>query len=149
MRRTFAAIFIELLSGFIAARTAAPLPATAFAANSFVRRTCLELLRASRFGFDKAERAAFIVRSANGSLSEIEWPSTGLNNGERWFGAIPHNTIAIVHTHPCWIPRPSAVDATTARRSGIPVWVITRKHLYMTDGTREFDVAQEDWVAGA
>ena len=42
----------------------------------------------------------------------------------------PRGVVAIVHTHPVSIPRPSAADKASAIRLGIPVYAITTANIY-------------------
>jgi hypothetical protein len=47
---------------------------------------------------------------------------------------IPGNVIALVHTHPPNADKkPSPGDVDTARRSGLPVYVLTRWYIYAVD----------------
>ena len=87
-----------------------------------VARLAAPLLRAD----DEYERAAFVVRGDDGALRLIEWPFRREFRRARWEGAAPEGTIAIVHTHPRELPRPSMGDHAEARRIGLPIYVLTR-----------------------
>lgn len=111
-----------------------------------VRDGFRRLLQRSRYGFD-AEQAAFLVRRADGSLTLVDWQYGGERNEATWQGAFPEGTIAIVHTHPCWLPMPSGIDKATARRSHVPVYVLTRLRITRTSGDEPAVVAHGDWSA--
>ena len=72
----------------------------------------------------ESERAAFLVRRADGGLTTIPWHA-GENAKASYTGRIPARCIAIIHTHPPAAPRPSAHDLAEARRLGLPIVVIT------------------------
>jgi len=70
------------------------------------------------------ERAAFLVRR-EGGFECRQWPSRMEFRRASWSGAIPENTVAVVHTHPRELPEPSAHDADEASRIGAPIMVVT------------------------
>lgn len=82
------------------------------------------LLAAGGYGRLERERAAFLIREDDGTLTLEPWPAGGFRHA-RFRGAIPPRTIAILHTHPANAPRPSAQDRAEAQRLGIAVVVIT------------------------
>lgn len=82
------------------------------------------------------ERGAFIVRAADGDLSLIEWPASHLFRRARWTGVLPENVIAVMHTHPLHMPRPSLIDIAESRRTGLPFYVVTRMTLCRVDPDR-------------
>ena len=110
-----------------------------------VRGIFWHLLGQSRYGFDNGESALFVVRNESGGYSFVSWPNAGEPNCARWQGAFPRGTVAIAHTHPNWLPSPSSVDATTAVRCGIPVYVITRTRVTRTDGALTQTVIAGEW----
>ena len=112
-----------------------------------VREFFWELMTMTRYGFAETEEAAFIVVS-NGQLSFVRWSSAELPHQARWQGPFPKGTIAIVHTHPNWIPSPSSVDVRTAERSRVPVYVITRHRISKTKGGKSEVVFEGDWRSG-
>jgi hypothetical protein len=109
-----------------------------------MREQFRRLLREAGYGFH-AERAAFVVRNANGSLALVDWPEGGERNGASWEGQFPRGTIAIVHTHPCWLPMPSTVDRATSRRNHLPVYVLTLLRITKTTGADPVVIASGDW----
>ena len=115
------------------------------AGNPKALRIFWKLLERSRYGFSHMEEAAFIVRDANGTVSAIPWPEAGEPNVGRWSGAFPANTVAIVHTHPNWLPLPSDMDARTAARARTQVYVITRARITKTDGRSTTVMINGDW----
>ena len=78
---------------------------------------------------DDFERAAFVVRDADGSLRLIEWPSTHRYRSTAWRGPRPPNVVAIIHTHPKRMPLPSDDDIRTAKRLNMPVMALTARSL--------------------
>jgi proteasome lid subunit RPN8/RPN11 len=95
----------------------------------------------------EAEQAAFVVRTAGGILYFVWWPANGERNSAQWRGSFPLGTVAIVHTHPPWLPAPSNVDVTTARRTGVPVYVVTRSGISMTSGGPPVTLIEGEWIA--
>lgn len=116
-----------------------------FVSDPAVREIFGQLLAEARFGFSRAEEAAFIVRAKDGGYRCIAWPSDGLVDSARWEGRIPDGVLAIVHTHPNWMAAPSRIDARTARRSGVPVYVITRTQIAVTHGGPAQVVVSGEW----
>jgi len=105
------------------------------------------LLAEARYGLSDAEHAAFIVREPDGSVKFDEWPFRPEWRQARFTGVVPATAFAIIHTHPNARPVPSAEDAATARRSGMPVYVVTRTSIARTDGRRVDIVRSGDWRA--
>ena len=112
--------------------------------DSEVREFFWELMSMTRYGFAETEEAAFIVVS-DGRLSFVRWSSAELPHQARWQGPFPKGTIAIVHTHPNWIPSPSSIDVRTAQRSRVPVYVITRNRISKTKDGKSEIVVDGDW----
>ena len=112
--------------------------------DSAVREFFWELMSMTRYGFAETEEAAFIVVS-DGRLSFVRWSSSELPHQARWQGPFPKGTIAIVHTHPNWIPSPSTIDVRTAQRSRVPVYVITRNRISKTKDGKSEVVFEGDW----
>jgi Prokaryotic homologs of the JAB domain len=83
-----------------------------------------DLLARSGYGNLPFERAAFLIREADGTLTTQPWPDASFRHAT-FRGAIPQRTIAIVHTHPKGEPRPSWRDRQEAKRLGIAVIVVT------------------------
>lgn len=110
-----------------------------------VRGICWHLLRQARLGFGHGEHAAFIVRTPSGGLTFIPWTAESEPDMARWEGPIPEGTVAIVHTHPNWLPMPSRTDALSARLGGIPIYVITRGEISKTDGDSAVVVVKGEW----
>jgi hypothetical protein len=82
------------------------------------------LLEEGGFGRLDRERAAFLIREADGSLTVEPWPDGGFRHA-RFRGTVPARTIALLHTHPREERQPSARDRDVARDLGIPVIVVT------------------------
>jgi hypothetical protein len=105
-----------------------------------------DMLHDVRSGFAHVEEAAFIVRLPNGHLTLVRWPSSQMPDEAVWIGAFPRGTIAIVHTHPNWLPRPSNIDALSAKRAGVAIYVLTRSAIVKTTGGEPQVVAGEEWI---
>jgi len=119
------------------------------ATHADARRIFWQLLEQGRYGFSSVEHAAFLVRDANGAIRDVPWADAGEPNVGRWSGAFPANVIAIVHTHPNWLPVPSNIDAKTAMRTKLPVYVITRAHITKTANGSTTMVIDGDWKPGS
>src|SRR6476661_7141273 len=61
-----------------------------------------------------SERAAFLVRAADGRLTTIAWPA-GDKFEASYSGRIPPHCVAVIHTHPPAAPLPSKHDSAEAR----------------------------------
>jgi hypothetical protein len=108
-----------------------------------VRGICASLVRATR-PFSHEERAAFVIRR-NERIYCLAWKPSPEPDMARWDGPLPEGTIAIVHTHPNWLPMPSNVDARTARETRLPVYVVTRSRISKTNGQRGEVVLAGSW----
>ncbi|MGZ4810469.1 MAG: hypothetical protein ACXVIJ_06460 [Thermoanaerobaculia bacterium] len=128
-----------------AACNALPQLSGEIAANPAALRIFWGLLERSRYGFSHMEAAAFIIRGANGAVSSIPWPEADEPDMGRWTGAFPANTVAIVHTHPNWLPLPSYIDAHTATHTRTQVYVVTRSRITKTDGSSTTTLVSGDW----
>ncbi|HEV8657926.1 MAG TPA: Mov34/MPN/PAD-1 family protein [Thermoanaerobaculia bacterium] len=112
-----------------------------------VREMSRRLLGNARFGFSHEEQAAFVVRTASGAIGFLHWPSDGVFDSARWEGRFPGGVVAIIHTHPNWMPSPSSIDAWTARSTGVSVYVITRAEISKTTGGAAEVVISGDWYS--
>ena len=110
-----------------------------------VRRFFWSLIQESGYGFSESEQAAFVVRRNDGSYGFVRWPSSEQHHRAVWKGAFPAGTIAIVHTHPNWIPDPSKTDIRTSQQRGMPVYVVTRLHIRKTTADGGTAVVHGDW----
>lgn len=80
------------------------------------------------------EIAAFVVRDTQGNLHCLLWPATSNYRSHAFHGVVPGHVVALVHTHPPKADeKPSEEDIATARRSGLPVYVLTRRYIYAAD----------------
>lgn len=94
-----------------------------------------QLLAEGGYGRFERERAAFLIREADGTLTLEPWPD-GAYRHAKFRGRIPARTIAILHTHPADSPQPSARDRAEAERLGIPVVVISPEGVVAASGGR-------------
>ena len=100
-----------------------------------------------RYGFSESEEAAFVVRDADGAFSLVPWTPSGLPDRGIWAGRFPAGVVAIAHTHPNWVPMPSRIDARTARRTGLAVYVVTRFTIVKTGGGDPQVIAGGEWYS--
>ncbi len=94
------------------------------------------LWKDSAFGKDpnRTERAAWIIHDSIDGFRCIRWPRSGERNREFWYGAVPHNTIAQIHTHTDHVdPRPANKDIAFAKRIGIPIYTISSGGIWVAD----------------
>lgn len=120
------------------------LPGTADDLTSLgvVRQICAALIASVGPSGDD-EAAAFVVERG-GRFFPVMWKKCGRLDGAQWDGAIPVGTIAIFHTHPSWQPLPSSIDANTARRTRLPVYVVTRNRIMKTSG-EQIEIVSLRW----
>ena len=102
-----------------ASTTTAPEEVAAFAAVLLARSGASE----------DFERAAFLTRDHDGSLSLVEWDFERSYRRAVWRGAIPKTAIAVMHTHPSHLRQPSIVDVEEAVRIKMPFIVVTRQYV--------------------
>ncbi len=117
--------------------------------DPLVRSRFWDLLAEARYGFAETEEAMFIVHNDDGSLSFVRWTSMHVPHHAQWTAPIPRGAVAIVHTHPNSMPRPSLQDVQTSLRSNLPVYVITRNRIMKTLNGAVFDIAKGDWRPAA
>ncbi len=79
------------------------------------------------------EVAAFLVRESNGDLSCLLWPISEEQLIARFKGQFPPGVVAVAHTHPSWNPKPTRWDIDESRRTGLPIYVLTRYDVYVID----------------
>jgi len=98
------------------------------------------LLARAYYGHADYERAAFLILNRDGTIGCREWPATFEFKTASWNGSVPDGTIAIAHTHPERLRRPSREDLRTAASVGVPVIVITQAWIGVgaSDGSIEF-----------
>lgn len=97
---------------------------------SDVETLAVDLFRQNRdpeFG----ELAGFVIRGMDGALELVPWPAPPktLRRAANWYGPLPDRLVAVIHTHPRDLPRPSSQDAAEARRLGIPFYVVSARSL--------------------
>lgn len=114
-----------------------------------VRDALWKLLEDAHYGFTETEQAMFIVRGADGRLSFVRWDSLAVPRHAQWNGPVPAGVVAIVHTHPNAMPRPSTMDIRTAERSRLPVYVVTHSRVMKTASGETTVVWKGDWRSSA
>ena len=91
----------------------------------------VDLLKKSAWGLSGPwERAAFVVINNDGTYGCIEWPNLHSYQAEGFYGIVPKNAVAIVHTHPVQFQRPSPHDDEEATRLDLPIYTITIRGVY-------------------
>lgn len=117
-----------------------------FASDPSVRAYLAELLRPAGGGYRLTERAAFLVAADQGGYGCLLWPYHTAVQREVFRGRIPPRTIAVVHTHPNAIPRPSAGDRRESQRLGLPFIVVSARHIYAVKPTGEVAaIVENEW----
>jgi hypothetical protein len=118
------------------------------ASDPSVRAYLADLLRLAGNGYRLTERAAFLVAADDGGYRCLLWPYHTAIQGEVFRGKIPSRTIAVLHTHPNSMPRPSTGDRFESRRVGLPFIVVSARHIYAIGLTGEVAaVAENRWWA--
>lgn len=113
-------------------------PSDAFDVRQAVDDPCVmnafaELLKRGEGILGRLEAAAFLVRDDDGSSRMIMWPQTEFSRKETFRGVIPPGTVAIVHTHPPTMERPSRGDLAEAKRLGLPIYVVSFWQVWVAD----------------
>ncbi|HEX7828447.1 MAG TPA: Mov34/MPN/PAD-1 family protein [Thermoanaerobaculia bacterium] len=108
-----------------------------------------DLYEASHTAAKDTERALFLTRDDAGNLDYKLWPATQQRRKASYRGPVPPNTVAIAHTHPHGMPKPSQHDINEAARTGLPIYVITRTSIARVDPDRTTkELVRRDWVGG-
>ncbi len=119
------------------------------AVDQALLRILSDLQSRSKIGDGQRERAAFILRGEKGDYRCALWPSEHRWREASYSGAVPAGTIAVAHTHPRDLPRPSQHDVDEALRSKRTFYVITFWSIYRIDPTSGRIVAvvwNQDWT---
>jgi len=96
-------------------------------------RDCVErVLKGGGYGHLPLESAAFLVLKDD-QLVCRPWPRSVTFHSQQWYGRLPDDTAAIIHSHPADLPDPSSHDRTLANRLGIPVFVVTPRGVTRAD----------------
>ena len=119
--------------------------ATDLAWDPTVLQESWNLLALGGYGHSAYEHGAFIVRDDRGQLRLSVWRFDRELRSAHFSGPIPPGVVAITHTHPNPLPMPSDDDMLLARRTGLPVYVLTRMIITATDGRRTRVVVGRDW----
>jgi len=123
---------VRRLLPLLFALLALPLQASDAIFESAAGHACfVDLLKRSGWGLGGPwERAAFVVQNNDGTYGCIEWPSLHVYQAESFYGLIPPNTVAIVHTHPVQFVHPSSNDDEEATRLDLPIYTLTIRGVY-------------------
>lgn len=105
------------------------------------------LLEEAALGSSQFEHAAFALYTDDGHVIFARWPVTKAKCRAAYRKSVPPNAFAIVHTHPNSRPLPSWDDDDTARRLGMPVYVVTRVGVARTTGDKVSFVQAGNWRA--
>jgi proteasome lid subunit RPN8/RPN11 len=96
------------------------------------------------------EVAAFLVQESDGTISCLRWPVSEETLIARFKGQIPPRVVAVAHTHPRWNPQPTRWDIDEARRTGLPIYVLTRYDVYVIDpssGESIHVIERQNWTS--
>lgn len=113
-----------------------------------VRQVFTNFMNLSGSRTDDLEHAAFLVRDGNGRLSCVQWPYANTGHARTYRGVIPAGTVAILRVQSWGNERPSPADTAQSVRSGLPVYTLTRWHVYAVDpssGEKVQIVSSKDW----
>jgi proteasome lid subunit RPN8/RPN11 len=115
------------------------------ACDAAVVRQAWDLLKLVRYGQSSFERAAFVMRGADGQHSFLPWNDQHAFCTASYSGVPPRGAVAIIHTHPNSTPYPSDGDERLALRTGLPVYVLTRTMVCRTTGHGVEHLLDGDW----
>ena len=106
-----------------------------------------ELVAAGGFGRFPYERAGFLILMPDGSYRGEVWPFNATMRKASFTGTRPAGTVAIAHTHPLGLPRPSTQDVLLAGQLGIPIVILTPRSITVAhpDGTIQ-RIVNRDWL---
>ena len=109
------------------------------------------LVKDAGYGWFDTERAAFIVAGDDDQYRCVAWKTDRTLRRQTFYGAMPHRTVAIVHTHPRSIPYPSIGDRQTAVRLSTPIFVLTPRNIAMVtpDGEKVWIIRDRWWAPNA
>jgi hypothetical protein len=127
---------LSMICAFALSLSAADPPPDLFE-NPVIRSLFADLLRLGGFGQVNTERAAFLVRDANGEYRCVLWPATLGFKRERFSGIVPAGTVALFHTHPNQSPFGSVSDQRASLILKVPVFTLTRRSIYVITGRSE------------
>jgi hypothetical protein len=118
-----------------------------FLDDPVIRGFFTDVLSKGGHGYRDTETAAFLVLQPDGEYRCVTWPFTGAFGAQRFTGTIPDRSVAILHTHPNARPDPSRRDRETAMVTGVPVFILTRRDIFMirADGTSTAIVQGRHW----
>lgn len=108
----------------------------------------VELFTYGGLAGDQQERAAFIVRTADGSYGMEWWREFEGPRRAEFHGRIPDNAVAVVHTHPFRFPRASMLDEREAQRIGLPFYVLTLVSIWVIEPSqgRSTELHRGRWI---
>lgn len=93
-----------------------------------------EMLRQALGAGGGREEAAFVIRDGSGAIVFHPWPRSGKSKVASWRGPVPEGVIAIAHTHPSnWWSAATAHDLAEARRTRLPIFILTRAKICVAD----------------
>lgn len=117
-------------------------------ADPDIRQVFANFMNLSGSRTDDLEHAAFLVRDGYGTLSCVQWPYANTGHARAYRGVIPAGTVAILRVQSWGNERPSPADTAQSVRSGLPVYTLTRWHMYAVDpasGEKVQIVSGKDW----
>jgi hypothetical protein len=143
-------LLLSLLGALAGTLLAADDPSAHLVKEPEVLAIFAEVLDRGGMGYRASESAAFLVIDPAGRYRCVAWPQTNRHERQTYREAAPPFTVAILHTHPRSSLRPSAADRATAKKLGIPVFVLTPRDIWVAtpEGESVPLVANAWWAAG-
>lgn len=83
-------------------------------------------------GRHEVESAAWVVLKFD-HYECIAWSSTGYRSEVTFHGEMPIGVVAVVHSHPPSVPKPSLKDLETARQLSVPIFAVTPLAVWVAD----------------
>lgn len=148
MRASVRALYVLFLLTSLAAVNAETAGQKDFVLRDDILRMCVELFRRAGFGSNNYEFAAFVIRDESGRYSSQPFPPLRQFRQAEARGPTPEGAVAIIHTHPSGMERPSRQDQLEAKRLGIPIYVLTRWAIQKVDpntGNNVRVIQARDW----
>lgn len=141
-------VLVLNLAGPLSAALPESPTAEELAADPQVRSLFVELFTRDGLPLDERERAAFIIREADGTYGMVLWPSCEKPRTAKFRGAVPSTAVAVVHTHPIRFPKGSLTDAKQAKRLQLPFYVLTIRSIHYVEPSngRNIEVHRGPWL---
>ena len=129
----YAVVLVALMIVRCGTSTNPPLPASAVSALAADRDAmdCFATVLKRSGVQSRLEAAAFLVLD-HGRYECVPWNDRRYHES-RFYGVLPLNVVAIVHSHPPALARASQDDLETARRFNLPVIAVSLRAIWVAD----------------